>query len=419
MIKKGAFGFLFCFGHVTKLVLLCLLIEVNYQDRPMAHTNSSALISQQSKKLFYVDNLKILLTVLVILHHSFITYGAPGGWYYSQKSTNIAVLIPMTMFVAINQAFFMGFFFFLSSYFITPSYDRKGPGKFISDRLLRLGIPLVFYSFVFSPLLSYLVYYFAKGNHITYLQYLSGFDGWIDFGVLWFVAALLLFTLVYVIWRIIGGNKSVKKHESAAPSFSVIILSAVTVGLISFFVRTVFHVGWVLKPVGFQFGHFTQYIALFTVGMVAYKKDWLNIIAFKTGKRALILSVLLILFFPIFFVIKLKTDMPLDWYSGGFHWQSLLYAVWEQVIGFSIITALFCYGKKFWNSTSAFLTKLSRYSFAVYIFHPLMIISLSLAVRNWEVEPALKLLIVGPLAVVGSFLLASVIVLIPGVKKII
>lgn len=376
-----------------------------------------ALIPAQSKKIFYIDNLKVLLTILVILHHCFITYGAPGGWYYTQKSTQAGALIPMTMFVAINQAFFMGFFFFLSAYFIGPSYNRKGPARFIGDRLLRLGVPLLFYSFVLSPVLSYLIYYFAGGHHITYLQYLGGFDGWIDFGVLWFVAALLLFTLAYVLWRVF--TKESLSNKLVTPSAGSIVLFAIMVGVISFLVRTIFPVGWVLKPLGFQPAHFSQYIALFILGLTAYKNNWFDNLSLQTGKRMAWLVVLLILLFPVFYVIKQKFDMPLDWYSGGWHWQSLLYAVWEQLIGFSIITALLCYGKKLWNKSSAFMAKLSRYTFAVYIFHPLLIISLSVALRNWGIEPALKLLVVGPLAVLGSFLLASVLVLVPGVKKVI
>ena len=71
--------------------------------------------------------------------------------------------------------------------------------RFVKDRLIRLGIPLVFYSFILSPVLIYLVYYFGEGHRISFIQFLSGFHDWIDFGVLWFVAALLLFTLVYVL----------------------------------------------------------------------------------------------------------------------------------------------------------------------------------------------------------------------------
>lgn len=382
-----------------------------------AQTKPSALIPDSSKKINYIDHLKVVLTVLVVLHHSFITYGAPGGWYYSQKTTHMGALIPMTMFVAINQAFFMGFFFFLSAYFITSSYQKKGAKQFVLDRLKRLGIPLVFYSFILSPVMIYLVYYFGEGHHIGFLQFLGGFDDWIDFGVLWFVAALLLFTLIYVLWRNI--IKSRPARIFAVPSAGKIILFAVFIGVVSFFVRTVFPVGWVLKPVGFQLGHFSQYIALFILGLTAYKNEWLKKLSYRTGKQMLGLVIVLILFFPVFYIIKQLTNMPLDWFNGGFHWQALLYAVWEQVIGFSIITVLLTFGKRWWNNSLALLSKFSRYTFAVYIFHPLVLISLALLATDWAIDPSVKLLIVAPLAVIGSFLLASVVVLIPGVKKII
>jgi hypothetical protein len=380
-------------------------------------TDVSALIPDQTKKVFYIDNLKILLTILVILHHTFITYGASGGWYFVQKTTNHTALIPMTIFVSVNQAFFMGFFFFLSAYFIGPSFEKKGALRFVTDRLKRLGIPLIFYSLVLSPVLSYLVYYFGKGHHITFLQYLGGFDGWIDFGVLWFVAALLIFTLLYVLWRIVF--KSRPFNNLGVPDAGVILLFAAGVGLISFLVRIVFPVGRELPLLGFQLGHFTQYIALFVLGLVASKNNWLGFLSYRTGKRLALAAVLLLLFFPVFYIIQTKLYMPAGGYSGGFQWQPLLYALWEQMIGFSIIVALLAFGKKYWNASTVFTAKLSRYTFAVYIFHPLVLISLSLTVRNWAVDPAIKLLIVAPLAVTGSFLLASVITSIPGVRKII
>jgi fucose 4-O-acetylase-like acetyltransferase len=103
----------------------------------MSITTSSP--SSQSNKLFYIDNIKVLLTILVVLHHTFIAYSSSGGWYCKQQTTHIGALVPMTMFVSINQSFFMGFFFLLSAYFTDPSYDRKGAGQFFADRLLRLG----------------------------------------------------------------------------------------------------------------------------------------------------------------------------------------------------------------------------------------------------------------------------------------
>lgn len=373
--------------------------------------------TDQSNKLFYIDNIKVLLTILVVLHHTFIAYCFSDGWYYTEKTAHIAAAVPMTMFVSINQSFFMGLFFLLSAYFMGPSYDRKGASRFIADRLLRLGIPLLFYSFVFSPFLSYLVYYFAKGHHITYLQYLSGFDSWIDFGVMWFVAALLVFTLIYLLGRSL--IKITFKKPLPMPGAGTILLFAVSLGVISFLTRILFPVGWVLKPLGFQLGHFPQYIALFIVGLLAYRNQWFDNLSQRTGKRLTWSAWLCLLFFPVFFIIQVKLNMPVAWYSGGFHWQSLLYALWEQWIGLSILTALLCRAKRSWNASSPLLGRLSRCSFAVYIFHPLAIVALTLAVRNWSVDPAIKLLLVAPLAILCSFLLAAFVLLIPGVKKII
>src|ERR1700761_5861460 len=198
-----------------------------------------------SQKIYYLDHVKVLLTVLVILHHTFITYGGPGGWYYRQPTTNQAALIPMTMFVSTNQSFFMGLFFLLSAYFIEPSLKRKGTRVYLLDRLKRLGIPLVFYSLIFSPILNFMIYKFGDKQPGSFLQYLKGFNDWIDFGVLWFVAALLLFTFVYMLWRSIT-QKATAYTNLPVPNTSRIILFALTLGFISFLVRIVFPVGWVL-----------------------------------------------------------------------------------------------------------------------------------------------------------------------------
>ena len=169
-----------------------------------AATIQPATSAKPAAKIAYIDHLKVLLITLVVLHHSFITYGAPGSWYYQQKTHLIGALFPMTVFVATNQSFFMVFFFFLSALFIAPSYQKKGAEKFLADRLIRLGIPLAFYSLVLSPVLNYITEHYGYGEHHSFIEYLSGYHHWIDFGVLWFVAALLIFDLLYVLVKISG-----------------------------------------------------------------------------------------------------------------------------------------------------------------------------------------------------------------------
>lgn len=38
-------------------------------------------------RAYYIDRIRVILTALVIFHHTTITYGAPGGWYYVELPT--------------------------------------------------------------------------------------------------------------------------------------------------------------------------------------------------------------------------------------------------------------------------------------------------------------------------------------------
>ena len=64
-----------------------------------------------------LDALRACLTLLVVFHHCAITYGAIGGWYYHEVAAGPSVASALlTLFCAINQAFFMGLLFVLAVY---------------------------------------------------------------------------------------------------------------------------------------------------------------------------------------------------------------------------------------------------------------------------------------------------------------
>jgi surface polysaccharide O-acyltransferase-like enzyme len=81
--------------------------------------------------------------------------------------------------------------------------------------------------------------------------------------------------------------------------------------------------------------------------------------------------------------------------------------------------SLLGYGKEKWNGQSMLLKNMSRSSYAVYIFHPLVLVSIALLFRSLTIDPAFKLLFVAPLAVFFSFLFGSLLVKIPVVKNIV
>lgn len=147
-------------------------------------------------RLFFVDYLRAAAITLVILHHVAVVYAANIPFYYLEPTSDGLSILTLVFFELFNQAWFMGFLFLLSGYFTPLSFDRKGPRLFVKDRLIRLGIPLVFVTFVLSPLTFYIGVphisseLLAKAGitlPLTWNNYVM-FIGW---SWLWFVALLL------------------------------------------------------------------------------------------------------------------------------------------------------------------------------------------------------------------------------------
>ena len=97
-------------------------------------------------RLLFVDNIRVFLTILVVLHHLMIIYSGNGSWIYNENREDEVTEALGAWFCSVNQAYFMGLFLLISAYFVPGSYDRKGAGRFLKDRLIRLGIPLLLYS---------------------------------------------------------------------------------------------------------------------------------------------------------------------------------------------------------------------------------------------------------------------------------
>lgn len=57
----------------------------------------------------------------------------------------------LTLLTAVDQAFFMGMCFLVAGYFTPGSWRKKGTVRFVRERLVRLGIPLLAFGFVRGP----------------------------------------------------------------------------------------------------------------------------------------------------------------------------------------------------------------------------------------------------------------------------
>lgn len=375
-------------------------------------------------RLLFIDNLRILLITLVMMIHLSISYGGTGSWYYKEGRADMFSTVVLSLHNGIVQAFSMGLFFLISGHFTAGSYDRKGPRRFLKDRLLRLGIPMLCYDFIINPLTAYPLiksgHWESAGSYRDYLaSYYSRFH--IGTGPLWFVEALLIFSFGYALWRVY-----VKKADPAAqidksfPTNLAIIIFAVILGIVSFLVRIWLPIGWAFGPLNLQFPFFPQYICLFIVGVGAYRRNWLAGIPDASGRLWVFVAIILVaVLLPALFVAggALRTADPTP-FLGGLHWQCFAYAVWEQIAGVAIIITLLFWFRNYLNHQSRHAQLASDSAYTAYIIHAPVIILIAIAFRNIDLYPLLKFALVVLIAVPACFALANIVRKLPLARRI-
>ena len=290
----------------------------------------------------------------------------------------------------------MGFLFLISGYFMPASYDRKGPGRFLKDRLLRLGIPLLFYDWVIQPLLVY--WLFAEG---TFRQFVGSYYTRLHIGTgpLWFVETLLIFAFIYVLWRVLTKRAAPSIQNSKVPGNLSITLFALFMGIVSFIVRLWLPVGWSFGLLNLQLPFFTQYICLFIVGIIAYRRNWLISIPDARGRFWICMAIVMVfVLFPAMFMLGGAHTGEVSAFLGGINWQAFTYAVWEQITGISIIISLLYLFRAKLNKQGRILKAMSTGAYTTYIIHAPVIIIFAYSIRNIHIYPLLKF----PLAVLIS-----------------
>src|SRR3974390_3721345 len=106
----------------------------------------ASLPAQGKPRLQFIDNLRWVMIVFVVSMHAAVTYSHLGSWYFMEDpKPGLGLIIVFATYQTFLQAFFMGLLFFIAGYFVPAAFDRKGLGKFVRDRAVRLGVPSLFF----------------------------------------------------------------------------------------------------------------------------------------------------------------------------------------------------------------------------------------------------------------------------------
>jgi len=383
-------------------------------------TSPSAAPARTTSRLLYVDNIRIFLTVLVILHHLMVIYAGSGSWIHREGRQDELTALFGNWFCGANQAYFMGLFLFISAYFVPGSYDRKGPARFLGDRLVRLGIPLAFYSWILRPVLIYLglrdelgVSFWGWYTHGYFRDY-----GIIGGGPLWFIELLLIFSVLYAVWRLLVRPKAAP--PATVPRFAssrAVALFALLLGMVTFLVRLVFPVNTTFAPLNLQFANFAQYIALFILGLVAYRRNWLAALPDATGKLWLGIALLLIVASGPLIALMGAAESA-EPVPGGEVFSSLLSAVWEAFVCVGMCIGLLYLFRRRLGHQGPVGRELSRTAYTAYLIHEPIITFLALFAEGVVIYPLLKFALAALVAIPLCFGLSSLIRRLPYADRV-
>ena len=337
------------------------------------------------KRLCYLDNLKVCLTVLVIMHHAGQAYGNGGGWAYTPS--NPAEFMPWIWhFFSTNAAFFMGLYFFISGYFVPRSFDKQGTKQFVHKKLLRLGVPLLFMGGIISIL-----------------------SGKPEIGHMWFVESLLVFCLIYALIR--QWVQPVNGAYYSKPTIIGLLVVALLMGVGSYFIRQISpqdHWIWPfgIIPLPMEPAHYLQYVMMFVLGILAYRFQWLDKMSNRVGSMALHIGIALAM------GNYLRDGGPWD----AFVWQ--WFGIYESLMCVFISFGLLWLFREFVSTTSRFWQWYAVQSYGAYIFHLLLMVVLQNAMDSIWIGAFGKFLFIGVVTTVLSFLLTWMVKMIPGFKKV-
>jgi surface polysaccharide O-acyltransferase-like enzyme len=352
-----------------------------------APPGQAATVSQ-SKRLLFVDNLRILLICGVLIVHLNNTYGWLGAWMYRDPAApdqfTVAFLWSLQ---SIPMACFMGLFFLLAGYFTRGSYDHKGGAAFVRDRLIRLGIPWLVYSLLLQPLVTYIAAGLPGSFWNFYTTgYLHGAHSIAD-GPIWFVELLLFFSLVYAAWRWLTRHRmQTTARTGKLPSYLAIFGFIFALGLATFVVRLWWALGFQPGPLNVPLGYLPQFISLYVVGIVASRRNWFFTLTPRMGRDWSLIALMATLIFMLGWVMAGQHNGS----SGGFNWLAFGGALLESFLVVGVGMGLLVLFRERWNHQGRLAKELAADVYTVYLIHPVVLVGFAYAFHVVALYPLLK-----------------------------
>jgi len=352
------------------------------------------------ERMYFLDNLRTFLIFLVVLVHAGVVYESSGlmgpFWIVDDPSTSdLPGLVNLVL-----DIFVMSTIFFISGFFAPSSLERKGAWRFLKSKFRRLMVPWLIAVLTLMPLYKVIFLYSRGLPQQSWTTYFHFSNGIFSMSWLWFLPALFLFDLLYLLlWKLNLPTGKIPLSLAVATVFALGFSSSVAASVLGW-------TGWTKTPlIDFQNERLLPYFLVFLLGSLCYR--WK---IFDTDQRNMklyiavnatawipiniyVITVLNYIIRPGKYLISEGADLLLLWFGFHLSFLALLYCA----------VATFKY---FFNRQGRLGRELGRLSYGVYIIHIAVMGPIALALLQTDMPGILKY----PILAITTYLASNLIV---------
>ncbi|GAB3250774.1 acyltransferase family protein [Nocardioides dilutus] len=377
--------------------------------------------SQQRR--LYLDNLKVLLVAAIIAAHGIVGYADVEFWPYAEiRETTLTEPATIALFTLIGPiGLSMIPLLFLVAGLLTPrSLERKGPGPYARDRLVRLGVPFALYVLVLWPLLMYPIHPPGEKPGSYWDEFVSGGGGGMDAGVMWFVGVLVIFSLGYAGWVHWTGARGGRRWGGEVTLGRLLVL-ALAVTVATYVVRLVYEYAGDEYLIDLNVYQWPQCLALFGLGVVAARHGWLTAVPGRLHRQCRTATLVAGVAFGTYIAAGFGLGVfdEGSW-RGGLNVDALVFAALESTVTVFVPVWLLAVAQLHLDRPLRWARPaVSRSAYGAFILQGLVLIGLAVALQPLPLPAEAKALIVAAGGVAGSFALAWLLIKrVPGVGRV-
>jgi len=381
------------------------------------HTTSTpvdhrAARSDGEARSAWADNLKVVLVAGVIVAHTTMAWTHVGNWVFREPVVREPLLSALTLVTAVVSLFGMPLFLLVAGYFTPMSLSRKGLGRFVADRAVRLLVPMVAFAVLLSPPIE-----FVDPDN-------AGWPGgfW-DFvprilwppvpGPAWFLGVLFVFSLGYGLLRRVVPPRA---PSTRVPAMRHLFLIALAVAVAAFPIM-------VKAPLGEEAWHLAvaqapAWLAGFALGVLARERRWLPVQP-QLRRRIRRTAWLAMFGCLLVFVLGTVSGMDMALLLGGGSWQSAVVALVEGLlVVFASLWVVDVFQRRF-DARGVRGEALGRAAYGAFLVHQGVLVALVLGSRPLGWPPEAAYVAVTAMGVAGSFAIGLLLTHVPGVRRIV